>query len=142
MRHMNRAIVVLMLLFLATFGVGQSKENPCWKTAKSQMELNHCAYQDEQDADAELNLVYQQLMMKLKDDDNATQKVRAAQRAWMAFRDARLEEAFPAPNKSREYGSMYPMCRASVDMAMTKERTAQLRRMLGDDDECGEAPNP
>jgi len=102
----------------------------------AQSEMNRCADLDARDADNDLNHAYKELLSKLKTDENATKKLRAAQRAWVAFRDARLQELYPAQDKQREYGSMYPMCYAQVATAMTKERTAQLRRMLDDKDPC------
>ena len=98
--------------------------------------MNHCADQDAKAADAELNRVYQDLISKTKGDANATKKLRDAQRAWIAFRDAQLDALYPAQDKQREYGTIYPMCYAIVLTAMTKERTVQLRRMLQDKDPC------
>lgn len=136
--NMNRARAFLAASFLliATFGLGQSADNPCWKTAMAQSEMNRCAGLDARQADAELNRVYRELLSKLKSDDNATRKLRAAQRAWLAFRDAHLQELYPATDKQTEYGSMYPMCYAQVATAMTKERTVQLRGILDDKDPC------
>jgi len=102
----------------------------------AQSEMNHCADQDAKAADAELNRVYQDLISKTKGDANATKKLRDAQRAWIAFRDAQLDALYPAQDKQREYGTIYPMCYAIVLTAMTKERTVQLRRMLQDKDPC------
>ena len=102
----------------------------------AQSELNRCADLDARDADAELNRVYQNLLAKLKRDDTATKKLRTAQKAWLVFRDAHLQELYPAEGKQAEYGSIFPMCYAQVATAMTRERTAQLRRMLDDKDPC------
>ncbi len=107
----------------------------------AQSEMNRCADLDARQADADLNQVYQELLSKLKSDENATRKLRAAQRTWVAFRDAHLQELYPAQDKQREYGSMYPMCYAQVATAMTKDRTAQLRRMLDDKDPCDTSGN-
>ena len=102
----------------------------------TQSEMNRCAGADASEADAKLDHVYQRLLSKTKGDDNATKKLRAAQRAWVAFRHAQLQALFPAEDKQREYGSIYPMCYAQLAAAMTKERTAQLRRMLDGKDPC------
>jgi uncharacterized protein YecT (DUF1311 family) len=131
--NMNRSFLAASFLL---FGLGQSTENPCWKTAMAQSEMNRCADLDARQADADLNRVYRELLSKLKSDDNATRKLRAAQRAWLAFRDAHLQELYPAKDKQAEYGSMFPMCYAQVATAMTKERTVQLRRILDDKDPC------
>jgi len=107
----------------------------------AQSEMNRCADLDARKADADLNHVYQELLSKLKSDENATKKLRAAQRAWVAFRDAHLQEVYPAQDKQREYGSMYPMCYAEIATAITKDRTAQLRRILDDKDPCDTSAN-
>ena len=133
---MSRLFVALIFSFVATSALCQSSESPCWKTAMAQNEMNRCADLDSRAADADLNDVYQELLSKLKGDQRATQKLRVAQRAWIAFRDAHLRELFPAEDKQREYGSMYPRCYAQVATAMTKERTAQLRRMMNGKDPC------
>ena len=102
----------------------------------AQSEMNRCADLDAREADADLNRVYQELLSKLKNDDTAVKKLRAAQRAWLTFRDAHLQELYPAEDKQQEYGSIYPMCYAQIATAMSKERTVQLRKMLNDKDPC------
>ena len=102
----------------------------------AQSEMNRCADEDAKEAETELNRAYQDLLSKNKTDVIATKKLRTAQRAWVVFRDAQLEALYPAQDKQREYGSIYPMCYAIVATAMTKERIAQLRRMLQDRDPC------
>ena len=133
---MKRPFIAAFFVLVATSGLCQSTQSPCWKTATAQSEMNCCADLDAREADADLSHVYEELLSKVKSDDNATEKLRVAQRAWVAFRDAHLQELFPAQDKQREYGSMYPMCYAQVATAMIKERTAQLRRMLDDKDPC------
>jgi uncharacterized protein YecT (DUF1311 family) len=128
---MNRLVVAVLFSFVATYASCQSKESP--KTPMTQSEMNRGAGEEASDADAKLNRVYQQLLSTMKSDANAAKKLRAAQRAWIAFRDAQLEALYPAEDKRGEYGSMYPMCSARVVAAMTEERTAQLRKMLNED---------
>jgi uncharacterized protein YecT (DUF1311 family) len=133
---MNRLVLASFLLLIPIPALCQSKEHPCWKTALAQSEMNHCADEDARSANVELNHVYQDLLSKTKGDANAEKKLREAQRAWIAFRDAQLGALYPAEDKQREYGSIYPMCYAKVATAMTKERIVQLRRMLQDMDPC------
>jgi len=52
----------------------------------------------------------------------------------LAFRDPHLRALYPAEDEQREYGCIDPMGHSRVATAMTKERTAQLRRMLQDED--------
>ncbi len=49
-------------LFIATFGLCQSPESLCWKTAMAQSEMNRCADLDARQADADLNRVYRELL--------------------------------------------------------------------------------
>ena len=133
---MYRLFFATYFLLMASSMLCQSPESVCWKTAMAQSEMNRCADLDARTADADLNHVYRELLAKLKGDDNATKKLRTAQRAWLAFRDAHLQELYPAEDKQAQYGSMFPMCYSQVASAMTKERTAQLRKMLDDRDPC------
>src|SRR5579863_4985949 len=111
---MNRLFVAMFLLLADTSRLCQFTESACWKTAMAQSEMNRCADLDARDADADLNRVYQDLLAKLKSNENATNKLRTAQHAWLAFREARLQELYPAEDKQREYGSIYHMCHAQV----------------------------
>jgi len=57
--------------------------------------MNRCADLEARAADADPDRVYQQLLSKPNNDDNATQKLRAAQRAGLAFRAALRNVLFP-----------------------------------------------
>lgn len=138
---MRHNFIALLFSFFATSGFCQSADGPCWKTATAQNEMNRCADLDARAADADLNGFYHKLLSELKGDENAANKLRVAQRAWLSFRDAHLQELYPAQDKQREYGSIYPMCYAQVVTAMTKERITQLRRMLDDKDPCDTSVN-
>lgn len=86
--------------------------------------MNVCAAQESRRADAQLNAVYQKLMKTL--DANRRTKLRAAQRAWLAYRDAQC--AFEA--SASEGGSMQPLELASCKSDVTKERIAQFQQEL------------
>jgi uncharacterized protein YecT (DUF1311 family) len=133
---MSHSSVTVSFLLIPTVVLCQSTDKPCWEAAMTQSAMNHCANLDAQSADADLNRVYGELLSKLKNDSVATKKLRAAQRARIVFRDAHLQELYPAEDKQREYGSIFPMCYAQVNAAITKERTAQLRRLPDDKDRC------
>ena len=103
----------------------QTQKQPC-ADARSQSEMNQCAFDEYKKADAELNHVYQQLLPKLEAAHQ--EKLKAAQRAWVTFRDADCEyEAF-----AFEGGSMQPLIRYSCLETATKARTAQLLGFLKD----------
>jgi uncharacterized protein YecT (DUF1311 family) len=105
----------------------------CWDKAQTQVEMNACAGEEYKAADAELNRVYQAVLKKYKDDAKFVTKLRAAQRAWVAYRDAEVEAKFPHGDESRAkeyYGSVLPMCDAQFRAQLTQDRIDQLREWL------------
>jgi uncharacterized protein YecT (DUF1311 family) len=120
---MNLSILTAFFLFISIFALSQSNESWCWKTAMAQSEMNRCADEGASAANAELHCVYEELLAKNQGGPNATKRWRDAPHAWLAIRDAHLRALYPAEDKQREYGSIYPMCHSRVATAMTKERT-------------------
>ena len=111
------------LVAVAQKPAAQTKKQPC-ADAQNQQEMNRCAAEEYKKADAELNRVYQQLLPKLEAAHK--EKLKAAQRSWLAFRDAHCDyEAFIF-----EGGTMQPLIQASCLEAVTRERTKQLRASL------------
>jgi uncharacterized protein YecT (DUF1311 family) len=91
---------------------------------QTQAEMNQEAAADFQKADAALNKVYQRIRAALDADGQA--KLKVAQRAWLAYRDA--EAALEAaPN---EGGSIYPMIVANVKTRLTEARVSELGQLL------------
>jgi uncharacterized protein YecT (DUF1311 family) len=88
----------------------------------SQLEMNECAAADHDKADAELTALY----AKFKP---VTPEMRAAERAWIAYRDA--ECAYEGHESIG--GSIHPMEVAMCQTARTRERIAVLKSDLGDD---------
>jgi uncharacterized protein YecT (DUF1311 family) len=107
-----------------------SSGDKCMDNAQSQAAMDECASQSLAAADKELNQVYQQVLAKFASDKVFTAKLRTAQKAWIAFRDAELEARYPASNKSLQYGSVYPMCANNELEAMTRQRIEELRAWL------------
>jgi uncharacterized protein YecT (DUF1311 family) len=58
------------------------------------------------------------------------QKLKAAQRLWIAFRDAHLESLYPAGDKQLEYGSAYGACRCLALVELTNRRLEELKVWL------------
>lgn len=104
-----------------------------------QSQLSICAGSSFKEADGELNLVYRQILIKFAKDRVFIAKFKAAQRAWITFRDAQLEALYPEADKSA-YGSAYPMCYMNEKASLTQKRTKQLRIWLdgqAEGDVCG-----
>lgn len=93
--------------------------------AQTQAEMNAKAAADFQRADARLNAVYAKLRAAL--DEEGRDRLKTAQRAWVAFRDA--EAALAADTEARG-GSMAPLVYATAQEELTTARIGQLRKML------------
>ena len=98
--------------------------------AQTQARMNQDACRAYQEADAEMNKVYQQVLNEYKSETAFIQKFKAAQRAWIAFRNAHVESLYPKPNKLAEYGSVYPTCRCGAMSEITTARTELLKRWI------------
>ncbi len=93
--------------------------------AQSQGAMNREATKDSEAADAQLNQMYKALLDKV--DKTSQEKLKAAQRAWLQFRDA--EAGFVSDAEARG-GSMEAMSSTITSTTLTKHRTEELRLLL------------
>ena len=117
-----RAYLVLILITAFT---SAARADEC-DDAVDQPTLNACADQSFKKADVELNAVYKKLQSRKMDDAQAGKLLIAAERAWVAFRDAECE--FDAADNIG--GTIYPMIYSGCLERLTKARTEQLDRYL------------
>jgi uncharacterized protein YecT (DUF1311 family) len=92
--------------------------------AQTQAQMNNQAFAEFKKADADLNKIYAKVMAKL--DDEGKEKLKTAQRAWIAFRDAQAELD---ADVSRG-GTMAPLLRSSSMTDSTQARIRQLQDYL------------
>lgn len=92
--------------------------------AVNQNDMNTCAAQSFDAADAKLNAVYRALTSKLEDKDKT--QLKTAQRAWLTFRDAECTFSI----RENEGGSIYPMLWSGCLEQRTKARTKELQAHL------------
>ncbi len=92
--------------------------------AQTQAQMNNQAFAEFKKADSELNKIYSQVVARL--DAEGKEKLKTAQRAWVAFRDAQAELD---ADVSRG-GTMVPLLRASSMTDTTQSRIKQLRDYL------------
>jgi len=90
--------------------------------------MNDSAYRSAHAADSTLRVVYRRLEAKYSQNPVALRKLRAAERAWVAFRDAQIEATYPLDDNM--YGSVQPMCLSMLREELTRARIAQLRAAL------------
>ena len=89
---------------------------------QTQAEMNTCAAQEFHRADVRLNAAYKKLMKELDSEPQRQRKLQAAQRAWLAYRDAHC--AFEASDS--EGGTMYPLEVSMCKSGVTSDRVEQL----------------
>jgi len=95
--------------------------------AQSQMEMTAQSWAEFDKADKELNAVYQKVL-KSMEDDLARKKLIAAQKAWVAFRDAQADW----DADSERGGSLANQVLAISKTDMTKARILDLKKYLAD----------
>jgi len=132
-RKFRAGVLTLLLTLFCTLAVAAQeatatqdevdREGPC-SGAGNQFELNQCAARARDKADAELNKAYRELMK----DTGSTERVklRAAQLAWIKFRDTQCDYE----TVDNEGGSIYPMVYSFCLAKVTGARVKQLQEIL------------
>jgi uncharacterized protein YecT (DUF1311 family) len=125
------------------FALLLAAQDPAWncENPQAQQEMNYCAGQDAERADAELNNVYRTAIERARAADREyagladggggpndggpgeEATLREAQRAWVSFRDAQCRlQSFEARG-----GTKQPMIDSGCRATLTRARTAELR---------------
>jgi uncharacterized protein YecT (DUF1311 family) len=128
-RHLIRPVLALSLLALPA----TAQDVDC-STAMVQSDLNQCAYQDWEEADAQLNAVYKEVVAAYTQLDadlpeelgSGVETLRGAQRAWISFRDLACE----AEGFAMRGGSAEPLLVYGCMRVLTEERIDHLQGML------------
>jgi uncharacterized protein YecT (DUF1311 family) len=130
--------LVLLMLSASASPQESFQYKSCSSRAKTQAAMNVCASNEVTRADEELNRVYKKLLSNATKQPDAADKIKAAERAWVSYRDAFIEAMYPATNKQAEYGSIYPMEAALLRAKLTKRQVSALnelmRRYSGDEE--------
>ncbi|KAB0679766.1 lysozyme inhibitor LprI family protein [Aureimonas leprariae] len=124
---MRRIIPVFVCLMAAS--AAAAAEN-CAALDTTQSGLDECYGRAFDAADKELNGVYRLITHRLDGSPDAAANLVAAQRAWIAFRDA--ECAFAASDV--EGGSAQPMVDLQCREALTRKRVVDLKSYLNCDE--------
>jgi len=133
--HRLALICVCACLLLPLASRAQKPEADCFDKAVTQADLNDCAGEQLAAADAELNRVYKAILEKYKEDALFVEKLRAAQRAWLTFRDAEIEAKYPHTKEPGFYGSSIRMCDPLYRVQLIQERIKKLREWLDGSEE-------
>ena len=129
---MSKVVAILATLALAV-GAGGAVS-----AAQSQADMNQTAVRDLRTAENEMNSLVARLLKMAEGKPGSIAKLKQAQSAWQAFRDAHIKAFWPSEQPGT-YGSAQPMCVAMEMTRLTKARIAELRQMTTpvDGDVCG-----
>lgn len=114
---------------LLQFSAATSFADDC-ASANSQIDLDVCYGQQYQAADAELNATYGALMKTVSPEGQTS--LRAAQRAWLAYRDKQCAFNLLARSDASVYPMVLAICKTGLTIQQNDELKAQLHCEEGD----------
>jgi len=125
--------VITLLAFLASVSLF-ANDIQC-KEDGNQIEINQCAYEEFQKADAELNKIYAEVRKRNQDDQLFLKNLKTSQKLWLKFLDTELNAIFSCPEGNQRicFGSMFPLLYNGSKTELTHDRTIQLKRYLQND---------
>jgi uncharacterized protein YecT (DUF1311 family) len=129
MRYVS-VVLFVALSSLPYFSQTSEQFRACGEKAKTQAEMNVCANQEAARVDAELNDIYRKLLSEAARQPEAVAKIKAAERAWIAYRDAYIDAMYPAKDKLSEYGSIYPMEVDLLRAKLSQQHVQALKEVL------------
>lgn len=124
--------VGLVVLLLASGTPGKMVFAADCDNAMSQLEINQCESKLAEQADKNLNAVYKKLIAAV--DGSGAGKLRAAERAWMAYRDSQCE----FNERSSIGGSIHDAAVSACYQDFASKRTKELQAQL----DCEENRGP
>ena len=98
--------------------------------SQTQRALGQDACGKSHEADVLLNKTYNHVLAEYSKDATFIRKLKIAQRAWIAYRDAQIEALYPEPDKRFAYGSAFEMCRCTALAALTTRRSDELKKWI------------
>ena len=128
--------VITGCLLMSQASFAKKKECGDYSTTS---DISGCFCTEAKKADTELNKVYQEVLKTYKKDPKGLAKIKAAEKAWIAFRDAYLESFYNVD----EIGSANTLstCQCQLETRLIQERIAQLKFFL-DPDNSGDVCSP
>jgi uncharacterized protein YecT (DUF1311 family) len=123
-------LIGLGLICAPAFGQSSADLDKCLDSAKTQPEINACAFTEQKRVEAELAQKYGRLAEMLAADASTMQKLKAMQSAWVVYRDSYMETVYPKPNKEVEYGTNYRASAALFRARLTQHQVAAIDMLL------------
>jgi uncharacterized protein YecT (DUF1311 family) len=127
---MRYLVITFLLTSLPALAQDSARYRACNDKAKTQTEMNACANEEASRVDAQLNDVYRKLLTQAASQQGAVEKIKAAERAWIAYRDAFIDAMYPAKDKQAEYGTIYPMEADLLRAKLTERQVTALKELF------------
>jgi len=121
---------LMTVISFACFAQDSAEYRACSDKANTQSEMTACASDEAARVDAKLKTTYRALLARVTSQPEALAKIKAAERAWTAYRDAYIEATYPAEDKATEYGSIYPLDVTLLRAKLTRRQIAAFEDML------------
>jgi uncharacterized protein YecT (DUF1311 family) len=102
---MKSLVVALLMTVIpgVCFAQDSAEYRACSDKANTQSEMTACASNEAARVDAKLNTTYRALLASVTSQPEALAKIKAAEKAWIAYRDSYIEATYPAKDKATEY---------------------------------------
>ena len=91
--------LLMTVISFACFAQDSAEYRACSDKANTQSEMTACASDEAARVDAKLKTTYRALLARVTSQPEALAKIKAAERAWIAYRDAYIEATYPAEDK-------------------------------------------
>jgi uncharacterized protein YecT (DUF1311 family) len=121
-----RTLCIAAFLLAGTPALLAGQDDEFCPDGRTQQEMNSCAADELARADTALNAAYQEVLRVV--EPHRVEPLRAAQRAWIRFRDAECE--FEASEFAG--GSMEPMMHTLCLAHLTRRRTEEFDSILNE----------
>jgi uncharacterized protein YecT (DUF1311 family) len=122
---------IIIVCFLGVVGFAQKKRtarDPC-KDPATQVDMNLCSRREYEKADAEMNLVYKQLMLELAGYEiNHRPKFEETHSLWLKYRETNCDGEASIYEGGTIRPTVYYSCLASI----TQERTKRIKAFLAE----------
>src|ERR1700730_8473082 len=122
---------IIIVCFLGVVGFAQKERtarDPC-KDPMTQVDMDLCSRREYEKADAEMNLVYKQLMLELAGYEiNHRPKFEETHSLWLKYRDANCDGDASIYEGGTIRPTVYYSCLASI----TQERTKRIKTFLAE----------
>ncbi len=126
-------LIAIVLVAFSLLSIPQQRSpafEACIANAKAQSEIHVCASEELARVERELDRLYGRLLTTAAGSAAATEKIEAQRVAWLKYRDAYLDAAYPEADKQAEYGSKYPADSALIQARLTETQVKAVRALL------------